>query len=60
MTHSHYSISELCAEFNIAHSTFYREVASGRLNILKYGQRTMIDKSEAEHWWKVTAIVITR
>jgi len=51
MTHTLYSVTGLCNFYGIARSTFYREVADGRLNILKCAGRTLIEGAEAERWW---------
>jgi len=51
MTHAIYGVTGLCNFYGIARSTFYREVASGRLTIIKCAGRTLIEGVEAERWW---------
>jgi len=51
MIPTHFSVTGLCNFYGIARSSFYREVAAGRLTILKCAGRTLIEGAEAERWW---------
>ena len=42
--------ADVCRELSIGKSTFYREVAAGRLPILKIGRATRIDRTALDHW----------
>lgn len=44
------SINEACQQLGIGRSTFYREVAAGRLTIRKAGCRSLIRQSDLDAW----------
>jgi hypothetical protein len=45
-----YTIKTFCAAFGISRSLAYREIAAGRLDARKIGNRTVILRNEAERW----------
>lgn len=45
-----YTVKEFCQMFSIGRSTFYAEVASGRLLTKKVGSRTLVLIADAESW----------
>ena len=38
--------------YPIGKTTFYKEIAEGRLRATKVGRRTLIDSRDAEDWWR--------
>ena len=44
------SVREFRAIYGIGHTTFYAEVAAGRLAIFKVGKKTLITVEAAEQW----------
>lgn len=50
-----FTISEFLVKFSISRASFYREVADGRLHLLKRGRRSLISRAEAERWLKALA-----
>lgn len=47
-----YRIPEFCRNYSISRSTFYREVAAGRICIIKCGRTTLISRAAAQRWFK--------
>jgi excisionase family DNA binding protein len=45
-----YSVDEFCAAAAIGRTTFYREVAAGRIRVVKCGRRTLVPATETEAW----------
>ena len=45
-----YTIKSFCTAFGISRSLVYREIAAGRLDARKIGNRTVILRAEAERW----------
>ena len=46
-----YRIPEFCQIYVISRTALYREVKAGRLNILKRGKRSLIEREEADRWF---------
>ena len=44
------SVQEFLTVYNIGHTTFYAEVAAGRLKIFKVGKKTLVTVEAAEQW----------
>ena len=44
------TVTDFIANFRMGRTSFYREVQSGRLHIVKFGRSTRISKSEATAW----------
>ena len=42
--------AQFCQDRNVGKSTFYREVAAGRIPIIKVGRSTRIDSADVERW----------
>ncbi len=47
-----YRVSEFCQRYSISRTSFYREVWSHRLEIIKRGRRTLITRIAAERWFE--------
>ena len=45
-----YRIDDFCRKFQIANSTFYREVQLGRLRTIRCKGKQFITEQEAERW----------
>ena len=45
-----YSVTDACYQLGIGRSTVYEEIAAGRLNALKCGNRTLIPAASMEAW----------
>ncbi len=45
------TVAQFCSWAGIARSTFYNEVASGRLIARKIGGKTIIARDDAEAWF---------
>ncbi len=45
-----YSIREFCSIVGVGRSRAYREIAAGRLKVLKCGKRTLVRATEVEAW----------
>lgn len=45
-----YDIKSFCKAYSISRTLTYREIASGRLQILKLGRKTLITRQAAENW----------
>ena len=43
-------VKPFCDAYGIGLSSFYREVAAGRLKVVKYGAATRIRRADAEAW----------
>lgn len=43
-------VSEFCTAYGIGRTTFYEEVKSGALFVIKVGKRTLIPVTEANRW----------
>lgn len=44
------TVAEFKENYRVSHSTFYRQVAEGRLRIIKIGRSTRVSVTEAERW----------
>lgn len=44
------TVNDFLRIFSISRTSFYREVNSGRLKIVKFGTATRISRAEAEAW----------
>lgn len=44
------TVNDFLLRFRISRSTFYREVAAGRISVIKIGTATRIPLDEAERW----------
>jgi len=44
------TVAEFKETYRVSHSTFYRQVAEGRLRTIKIGRATRISQEEAERW----------
>ncbi|KUR78807.1 hypothetical protein AQZ50_06585 [Novosphingobium sp. Fuku2-ISO-50] len=44
------SVAGFCARYCIGRTSFYREVAAGRLRIRKFGTATRVARVDAETW----------
>jgi excisionase family DNA binding protein len=44
------SVREFCTAYGLGRTSAYREIASGRLKVLKLGRRTLIPVDSAEGW----------
>lgn len=44
------TVKEFCDRYRIGRSTVYREMATGRLTIVKIGRATRIAECHAEQW----------
>jgi excisionase family DNA binding protein len=45
-----YTVNEFCSAAAIGRTTFYSEVAAGRIRILKCGRRTLVPATESQAW----------
>lgn len=50
---------EFLRDYAISNSTFYREIAAGRLRVVKRGKSTLVPCEEAERWAKTLPVVGT-
>jgi hypothetical protein len=46
-----YRVKDFCHKYAISRTSFYREIWSKRLNVVKRGRLTFITRSEAERWF---------
>lgn len=44
------SVEEFCQRHHIGRTTFYAEVAAGRIRPVKAGRRTLVPVRECERW----------
>jgi predicted DNA-binding transcriptional regulator AlpA len=44
------TVAEFLARYSIGRTSFYREVAAGRLPIRKFGTATRVARADAEAW----------
>lgn len=44
------TVAEFKAKYRIGHTTFYRQVAAGRLRLIKIGKSTRISAQDADAW----------
>ena len=44
------SVAGFCNRYCIGRTSFYREVAAGRLRIRKFGSATRVTRADAEAW----------
>ena len=44
------TVGEFCARYSIGRTSFYREVAAGRLRLRKFGTASRIARADAEAW----------
>lgn len=47
-----YRPAEFMAAYRIARTTFYKQVHSGKLKMIKVGKCSLIGVDEAERWWR--------
>ena len=45
-----YSVRQFCSEHRISRSTLYREIAAGRLRVIKCHTMTFITADESSRW----------
>lgn len=45
------SVAEHAARFGISRSYTYLEIKTGRLRVVKVGDRTLVDDRDADAWW---------
>lgn len=50
-----YRIAGFCAAFSVSRSQVYRDIAGGRLEIVKRGRMTLITKQAAQDWLNASA-----
>lgn len=55
-----YTIDEFVEHYRITRTKAYKEIAAGRLRIIKYGRNTRIRKADAEAWLAAFEPVETR
>jgi len=46
-----YRVSDFCRIYVISKASFYREVQAGRLQLVKRGRSTLVERVEAERWF---------
>jgi len=46
-----FTVDSFCRKYGIGRTSFYEEVAAGRLKAKKRGTRTMIECAEARRWF---------
>lgn len=44
------TVADFCARYSIGRTSFYREVAAGRLRLRKFGAATRVARIDAEQW----------
>ncbi|WP_245924044.1 helix-turn-helix domain-containing protein [Niveispirillum cyanobacteriorum] len=44
------SVADFLSSYSIGRTSFYKEVAAGRITIKKIGRRTLIPRAAAEAW----------
>ncbi len=47
-----FNIEEFCHRYGVGRTTFYEEIKSGRLRMVKVGKRSLITADAAEAWLK--------
>jgi excisionase family DNA binding protein len=45
-----YGVDDFCEAHGIGRTTFYAEVAAGRIRPVKAGRRTLVPASEGQRW----------
>ncbi len=45
-----YRVKEFCQVYAISRASFYREVAAGRLVLVKRGSTSLVTRIEAQRW----------
>ena len=45
------TVEAFCEKYNVGRTSFYEEVAAGRLQARKRGARTLISRDEARRWF---------
>jgi len=51
------SVNDFLQRYAIGRTSFYREVAAGRLKIRKFGTATRVSRADAEAWMAALPIV---
>lgn len=51
------SVGDVCARYSIGRTTFYREVAAGRIRLRKMGTATRVAREDMEAWMAALPIV---
>ncbi len=44
------TVGDFCARYSIGRTSFYREVAAGRLKLRKFGSASRVARTDAEAW----------
>lgn len=44
------TVADFCVRYSISRTSFYREIAAGRLALRKFGSASRVARSDAETW----------
>lgn len=44
------TVTDFCVRYSVSRTSFYREIAAGRLKLRKFGSASRVARSDAEAW----------